>query len=239
MRNLRLEIEYDGTNYSGWQYQPNRLTIQGAIEVAAKRVLGESIRLYGAARTDAGVHARAQVANFFSNTDRPAEAIRRALNSILPFDIYIRGLCEVPETFHARYGARYKIYEYRIVNHRSPLSRRYAWELEYELDHTQMERAKFLFLAYKDYGRFCKLKVKNPEVSVHQLNLTSLNDELIVEVRADRFLYKQVRRMVGALVDLGRGRRELEELSAALKGLPHRPFITAPAKGLTLIGVVY
>lgn len=239
MRNLRLEVEYDGTDYHGWQYQPDRVTIQGTIEAAIEGVLGERVRLIGAARTDAGVHARAQVANFLCRSELPAEPLRRAINRLLPPSIYIRKLCEAPERFHARYGALYKVYEYRIVRDRSPLRHRYAWELRYRLDLNAMAEAEPLFLSHRDYGKFCGLRVCDPKVNLQRVGLTDLTDEIRIEIVADRFLYKQVRRMVGAMVDLGRGRRGIEELAAAMEGRPHRPFTTAPAKGLTLVGIGY
>ena len=237
MRNIRIDIEYDGTEYSGWQYQPDKRTIQGTIEKALKRISEEDIRITGAGRTDAGVHALTQVANFRMDKDIPVENLQKALNNFLPRDIFIKRTMEVPMDFNARYDAKSRVYEYRIVLEKSPLRRRYAWELSYRLDYKRMEEAKKIFIGKKDYGFFCELQEPSI-VDVRGIRLTKQGNEIIVKIEANRFLYKMVRRIVGALVDVGRGKIEVEDILKSFGRTPN-PFITAPANGLMLVKVKY
>lgn len=237
MRNIRIDIEYDGTEYSGWQYQPDKSTIQGTIEMALKRIFKQDIRITGAGRTDAGVHALCQVANFKIDKNIPLEKLQRALNSLLPRDIFIKKVIEVSMDFNARYDAKSKIYEYRILQGKSPLRRRYAWELSYKLNYKRMEGVKEIFLGKKDYGFFCELS-DSAMVDVKGMRLTKKEDEIILRIEANRFLYKMVRRIVGALVDMGRGKIEPEDIVRSFDKEPN-PFITAPANGLTLVEVKY
>lgn len=237
MRNIRIDIEYDGTEYSGWQYQPDKRTVQGAIEKALKRISERDIRITGAGRTDAGVHALCQVANFKLDKNIPVEELKRALNSLLPRDIFIKRAIEVSVDFDARYDTKSKIYEYRILPGRSPLRRRYAWELSYRLDYKRMERAKKIFLGKKDYGFFCELQ-ESAIVDVKGIKLTKQGDEIILRIEANRFLYKMIRRIMGALVDMGRGKIEVEDIVRSF-GRDPNPFTTAPANGLILVEVKY
>jgi len=237
MRNIRIDIEYDGTEYSGWQYQPNKRTIQGTIEEALEEIFREEIKIIGAGRTDAGVHALCQVANFKIDKDIPIENLRRALNSLLPPDIFIKRAMEVSMDFNARYDAKSKIYEYRILQGKSPLRRRYAWELSYKLNYEKMEEVKAIFPGKKNYGFFCQLS-KPAIVDVRGIGLTKKGDEIILRIEANRFLYKMVRRIVGALVDVGRGKIGAEDIVRSFDKGPN-PFITAPANGLILVEVKY
>jgi len=238
MRNILLEIEYDGTDYFGWQYQPKKKTIQGTIEAALNKLLQEPITLFGASRTDAGVSAQGQIANFHTNSRIPVQKIQTALNSLLPHDIYVKNAYGVHLIFHARFDAKSKLYYYRIIFGRSPLRQRFAWELKYHLDLSKMERASKLFLGEKDYRSFCSVKNENGIVNLIKINFIK-SDDLIIEIEANRFLYKMVRRIIGSLIDVGRGKITKNEIVKILSGKPHRPFLVAPATGLILVNVKY
>ncbi|MEO0094070.1 MAG: tRNA pseudouridine(38-40) synthase TruA [candidate division WOR-3 bacterium] len=242
MRNIFLEIEYDGTDYFGWQSQPKRKTIQGTIEQALGKILQEPVSLIGASRTDAGVSALGQCANFITKSQLSVERIQSALNSLLPKDIYIRRAYQVHLLFNARLEAKSKIYRYRIIVGRSPLERRFAWEVKYPLDLDRMRQAAKLFLGEKDYQHFCAVKVTSPNdaiVNIKEINIKEKESHITIDIEANRFLYKMVRRIVGCLVDVGRGKITKNDIKFALVGKPHPPFITAPANGLILLTVRY
>ena len=238
MRNILLEIEYDGTNYFGWQYQPKKKTIQGSIEIALKKLLQEPVNLNGASRTDTGVSALGQIANFHTNSRISVQKIQTALNSLLPRDIYIKKAYSVHLLFHARFDAKSKLYRYRIIFGRSPLHQRFAWELKYHLDLSKMERTTQLFLGQRDYNPFCSVKNENGVANITKINFIK-NDDLIIEIEANRFLYKMVRRIIGSLVDIGRGKIIKNEIVKSLLGKKHHPFLVAPAAGLVLVNVTY
>lgn len=240
MRNILLEIEYDGTDYSGWQYQPNKKTIQGTIENELKKILHEPIALVGASRTDAGVSACCQCANFLTANRLSVKAIQAALNSLLPRDIYIKQAYGVHLLFNARYSAQSKIYRYRIIPGRSPLQRRFAWELNYRLDGFKMARTAQLFLGEKDFRPFCDITNSQIEGRVKVMDLKVLvNDEIVILIEANRFLYKMVRRVVGCLVEVGRGKKTKTDVIKRLAGKTDQSFIVAPAQGLILLTVKY
>ncbi len=239
MRNIRLTIEYDGTDYFGWQYQTNKRTIQGTVEKVLHRILQEKVKLSGAARTDAGVHAFAQEANFKTRNPLPLRPLSAGINSLLPDDIVIKNISETVSNFHARFDARWRVYRYRIILGRSPLRNRFAWELTTPLDIGLLVSAKDIFLGPKDYSVFCPVKVKNPWVDIERITLTQTGDELTIELEADRFLYKLVRRIVGALIERGQNRRTEKEIADSFKHLPQKSLTTAPPQGLALVEVKY
>ncbi|MDH5185910.1 MAG: tRNA pseudouridine(38-40) synthase TruA [candidate division WOR-3 bacterium] len=238
MRNILLEIEYDGTDYFGWQYQPNKKTIQGTIEETLKKFLNEPINLIGTSRTDAGVSALGQVANFLCNSQLSVKSIQAALNSSLPRDIYIKKAYSVHLLFHARFDAKSKIYRYQIIFGRSPLRQRFAWALKYRLNVARMEQTSELFIGNKDYHWFCETKNENGYVNVMDINFKK-NQDLAIEIEANRFLYKMVRRIVGALVDIGRGRINKQDILNRFLNKKHKPLIVAPPSGLVLLKVKY
>ncbi len=238
MRNILLEIEYDGTNYFGWQYQPKRKTVQGSIETALNKILQEPVNLNGASRTDTGVSALGQIANFHTNSRISVQKIQTALNSLLPRDIHIKKAYGVHLLFHARFDAKSKLYRYRIIFGRSPVHQRLAWEIKYRLDLSKMERASKLFLGVRDYNLFCSVKNENGVVNISKIDLIK-NDDLIIEIEANRFLYKMVRRIIGSLVDIGRGKIAKNEIVKSLSGKKQHTFLVAPAAGLILVNVTY
>lgn len=247
MRNILLEIEFDGTDYYGWQYQPKRKTIQGTIEAVLQKILQEPVTLIGASRTDAGVSAKSQFANFITNSSLSVKAIQNGLNSLLPKDIYIRNAYSVHLLFNARFNAKSKVYRYQIIMGRSPIQQRFAWEIKYSLNVLKMEKAAKLFIGIKDYRPFCNIKIgqgktnqKDGIVNIKRIDIKSPEGKMIIfEIEADRFLYKMVRRIVGSLVEVGRGKRTENDIRLALVGKPHPPFLVAPAKGLILLTVKY
>jgi tRNA pseudouridine38-40 synthase len=244
-RNLRLTLEYDGTRYHGWQRQKNALSIQEVIEEALARITGETVRLVGSGRTDAGVHARGQVANFITTSTVPQRAFVHGLNSLLPFDIAVLQAEEAPLTFHARFAALWKTYEYRILNRpvRSPLNHLHAWWIAGPLDIAALEKAVQVlpgehdFLAFRAAGsRPGQTRRRVREAVWHcqpggWLNFT---------ITANGFLRGMVRSLVGTLVEIGKGKYPPEYLSEVLERLDRRlAGPTAPSQGLFLVEVEY
>jgi tRNA pseudouridine38-40 synthase len=258
VRNLKLAIEFDGTRYAGWQYQPRHQTVQGEIESAIGKILQKKVTVYGCGRTDAGVSARGYVANVHVDSPLSIERLKLAFNHFLPEDILVTSVEEVGPGFHARHSALGKTYVYRLVRHRSPLRHRHAWEFWFKLDVEKMRKAAALFEGRKDFRPFC-LKGTVPVCAalqrggdcprptqtedgichVRHVRVAAADDEVMVTVEGDRFLYKMVRRIVGALVACGSGRLTQKDIRAALAGKPFPPFQTAPAQGLLLDSVEY
>lgn len=238
-RNILLTVEFDGTNYAGWQIQPNKPTVQGKLQTALHQLFGTATKLSGCSRTDAGVSARNYLANFFTSSTLPVAKIVRALNYYLPRDIFVKSAAAVPLDFHARYSVRAKTYSYRIVLTRSPLRARHAWEYPYPLNLNRLKSAARLFTGKKDYNPFCHTKEKNGFCRITSIRIKHHDDEITIFIRGDRFLYKMVRRIVGALFAYSTGRLTQQDLRAAIAGKKSKPFITAPASGLTLEQVHY
>jgi tRNA pseudouridine38-40 synthase len=245
MRNIKLLIEYDGTNYQGWQVQAKGLTIQGVIEEKLTLLTGEKIGLIGSGRTDAGVHALGQVASFKTKSRMETRTLRKALNSLLPPDIVIQKVEEVEENFHARKNPKSKVYEYRILNRevRSPFHRVYAWHIPQRLNFKEMERAARMLIGEHDFS--CFRSVGTPtKTTVRKIFRAEWkrNREgfLLFEIEGNGFLKQMVRAIVGTLVEVGKGRvsvegfREILELKDRSKAGP-----TAPARGLFLKEVKY
>ena len=244
MRNIMLTIEYDGTNYSGWQYQYNAPSVQEEIEKALKKLTGEGIRINGAGRTDAKVHARGQVANFYTHATIPPERFSKALNSLLPDEISIVASQEVTADFHARYSAIGKRYVYQIYlgKNRSPLLRNYSLHVSYDVDLGIMKEASKLLLGTHDFAGFMSSgsSVQNTTRTIHSIEFELLNNSLWIAFEGNGFLYNMVRIIVGTLLKIGRGSMEPEKLSRMLKekdrsvGGP-----TAQPQGLYLEKVLY
>jgi tRNA pseudouridine38-40 synthase len=239
MRNLKLTVEFDGTKYAGWQYQPRHQTVQGEIESAIGKILQKKVTVYGCGRTDAGVSARAYVANVHIDSPLSLARLRLAINHFLPEDILVTSVEEVKPGFHARHSALGKTYVYRIVRRKSPLRRRHAWEYWFKLDVEKMRKAARLFEGAKDYRPFCQTRDEDGVCHVRHVRVAAADDEVMVTVEGDRFLYKMVRRIVGAVIACGSGRLTQKDIRAALTGRPYQPFQTAPAQGLLLDSVDY
>ena len=245
MRNIRLLIEYDGTNYQGWQVQKKGPTIQGLIEEMVSLLTGEVIHLIGSGRTDAGVHAFGQVAHFKTESQMDLASLKRALNSLLPSDIVIHKAEEVEQDFHARKQSKSKVYEYRILNRdfRSPFHRHYAWHIPQKLDLGEMKRAAEILVGERDFSSF-RSTGSPTRTAVRKVIRTDWNkgrDGLIhFEIEASGFLKQMVRAIVGTLVEVGRGKLGVEEFQRILDAKDRRiAGPTAPAHGLFLKEVKY
>lgn len=239
LRCFRLTIEFDGSAFAGWQFQPDRPTVQETLAAALRETIGRPVRIIGCSRTDAGVSARNYVASFTAATHLAPERLRLALNSRLPEEVFVKSARHAPAGFNARYDARLKVYSYLIVTARSPLRRRYAWQFLLPVRTGLMRQAARLFIGRRDFRPFCQTRVSNGICTVTRVTVHSRSDEIRVTVTGDRFLYKMVRRIVGALAACGSGRMKLADVKAALAGRPHAQFQTAPAAGLVLESVRY
>ena len=268
MPNIKLVIEYDGSRYHGWQRQPNVPTVQGAIEKAVAAIAKEPSAVTGAGRTDAGVHAEGQAANFATKARLRPDDWQRALNSLLPEDIVIRSAQEVSSRFHARFSAARKIYRYRILNRRySPaIGRQYVWTVFSPLNLRRMRSAAKALLGRHDFSSFMSggpcgeegtgssdaprapalarakpdARFRSAICTIRRLELVKNHDELIVTIEADRFLQQMVRTIVGTLVEVGRGRRNPGEMASLLQKKDRRfGGPTAPPQGLCLVKVFY
>ncbi|MBU1006501.1 MAG: tRNA pseudouridine(38-40) synthase TruA [Candidatus Omnitrophica bacterium] len=248
-RNICLTIEYDGTRFSGWQVQRVKAgkrvkTIQEEIEKAGKKLFGKKISLLGAGRTDAGVHAEAQKANFKLGTTLPLYNIEKGLNSYLPKDIAVILAEDAGDDFHARFDAKEKLYRYTIINRntRSPLLNRYAAFVYRELDADAMKKAAKYFVGKKDFRSFqaSDKKEKDSVRTVTRCDIVVKPPVIEIYVQADGFLYNMVRNIAGTLIDVGRGRTKPEEIAEILSKKDRTTAgQTAPAKGLCLVKVSY
>ena len=244
MRNIRLDICYDGTRYRGWQRLPGKDdTIQGKLESTLSRILGEEIEISGSGRTDAGVHAKGQVANFHCESAMACQEILRQLRQYLPEDLGILSCKECSPRFHARLNAVEKTYAYRIWNSEMPciFQRRYVAVMPQKLDLDAMNRAARLLEGEHDFSAFCgNLKFKKSTVrNVHRIQICREGDEITLSFTGDGFIYNQVRIMVGTLIEVGRGERSVESIPALFGGKRSDAGFLAPAQGLCLMEVVY
>jgi tRNA pseudouridine38-40 synthase len=237
-------LSYDGTAYAGWQVQPDATTVQGAVMAAARALLEPDVRVIGASRTDAGVHALRQVASLRTESTLTLSAVRGALNAALPGDIRILEVAEAPNDFDARRSATGKRYAYLIDNAPTPnpLMRRYAWHVPRPLDVTAMRRALSGLRGRHDFSAFCAAPGRGttPICVVRAFHLARRKRWLAVLISADRFLHHMVRNVVGSLISVGRGRQGPEWLTDVLasRNRAHAG-PTAPAHGLTLVRVLY
>ena len=241
-RNIRLTLEYDGSNFKGWQVQPNQRTVQGELEACLLRLVGVSLRCIAAGRTDAGVHALGQVVNFVTSSALCAEHIQRALNGILPPDIAVREAAEVPLAFHSRRDARRREYLYRIGYRRQAVGRNYIWWMRAPLDTEAMQLAASNLLGHHDFTSFCVAASERENRACHLLACAwhHRNGELHLQIEANRFLRAMVRSIVGTLVQVGRGTRSPDEMLDILAARDRRcAGPTAPAQGLFLKRVTY
>jgi tRNA pseudouridine38-40 synthase len=244
MQNLRITIQYDGTNYHGWQIQPNGRTIQGELRRVLSILDHRPVTVYGAGRTDAGVHAEGQVANFFVERDFDPIRLRDAINGNLDRDIRVLDVIPVADSFNARNSARQKTYRYRIWTGDvlGPFAYRYVHHYRSGLDVPEMRRAAAALIGTHDFTAFT---VANSEAEDHIRTLTRLNidvteDEISIVVSADGFLRYMVRTIVGTLIEVGRGRRIAASMLATLESCNRaNAGPSAPANGLTLVRVDY
>ena len=244
MRNLRLDICYDGTRYRGWQrLSGTDNTIQGKIETALSRILGEPIEISGSGRTDAGVHAKGQVANFRCESTMPAAEMLSQLRRYLPEDIGIYSCKDCSERFHARLNAKEKTYRYRIWNSDAPcvFERRFVAVMQEKLNITAMEQAAAHFCGEHDFAAFCgNPKFKKSTVRfIRSVKIHRCGEELQLTFTGNGFIHNQVRIMVGTLVEVGRGVRSADSIPELFGGKRAEAGFLAPAQGLCLMEVEY
>lgn len=244
MVNIKLVLEYEGTNYYGWQIQPDVPTVQGQVQEALRKVLNREITLVSAARTDRGVHAKGQVVNFKVSQCLPSVQLVRAINSILPPDIRVKKAEQVPDSFHARHSARCKVYQYFIYNHFmiSPWVRRFSWWFKVPLNCELMTEAASYLIGKHDFSSF-QNKGSPSSSSVRVVEKIKINKRgflINIQLRADGFLYKMVRNITGTLVEVGRGKISPEDVYEILKARDRKKAgPTAPPQGLFLWQVFY
>ena len=264
MRNIALLIEYDGTAYGGWQVQKNSDSIQGVIEKRLSELLQEQVKVIGAGRTDAGVHARGQVANFHTAGDWTAGKLMYALNGTLPKDIAIRAVADVPETFNARYDATARRYSYCVVSRKTPIGRAFSAFFPFKLSVDTMNSAATFLIGKKSFKSFtkyaddqrhfiCSVTKAEWKIEDEVGERRAENEEreknpvfrapcsvLRFEIEANRFLHGMVRAIVGTLIDVGRGRISVGEFEKIMKSEKRSlASMSAPASGLCLEGVEY
>ncbi len=244
MRNLRLDICYDGTRYRGWQRLPGAdNTIQGKLEKTLSRILGEPIEITGSGRTDAGTHALGQVANFHCSSCMTCEGILSQLRMYLPEDIGIYSCKDVSERFHARLNAKTKTYRYRVWNSDKPcvFDRKYVYVDTADVDVERMRRAAKLFLGKHDFSAFCANKnmKKSTERFIRELNIEKIGEELVFTVTGNGFLHHMVRILVSTLLEVGRGERSIESIPLLFGGKRSDAGPLIPACGLCLMEVSY
>ena len=250
MRNLKLVLAYDGSEFSGWQIQPDAATVQGTLASAIGRLTGEKVLPQGSGRTDTGVHALAQVASFTTESPIPAQNLTKALNDILPPSIRVQEVTEAPPEFHARKSARAKTYRYRMLRIPicPPFLARYVWHYPYPLDENAMRRAAGLVVGEHDFTSFAAV---DQELSGEQEDVSKVRrifcstweqdgEELVYTVRGSGFLHHMVRNLVGTFLLVGKGTLSPDDITRILEARNRSSAgATAPANGLSLVNVEY
>ena len=244
MRNIKLTIEYDGKDFNGWQKQPNKLNIQGTIEQAIKQITGENIELNASGRTDAGVHALGQVANFKTNSQIPLEKFPIAINSKLKKSIVIKKAEEVDERFHSRLSCKKKTYRYIINNlpEGSAIYRNLETHIPQKLNIKKMEQAIKYFEGEHDFKAFkaSGTSNKNSVRTIYETKIYERNERIYIELTGNGFLYNMVRIIVGTLVEVGLGKIEPCQITGIIKtGKRENAGKTLPPQGLYLLEVSY
>tara|TARA_B100001123_G_C14947503_1_gene882343 strand:+ start:22 stop:759 length:738 start_codon:yes stop_codon:yes gene_type:complete len=245
MPKYKIVIEYDGSDFVGWQKQKNGISIQESLETAITKITSEKINVYGAGRTDAGVHAKEQVAHFDTLKDIHVDTIRDGLNQHLRnLSIAILKAEKVQEDFHARFSASHRHYQYLLINRRSPLTfkKKYAWAIYKELEVDKMKNAANYFVGKYDFNSFRSIDCQSSSSikTINSCKVNQTNEEIVIDVSAKSFLHSQVRIMVGTLVEVGKGKIKPEEIKKIIESKDRaRAGPTAPAHGLYLIKVDY
>lgn len=244
MPTYRIIVEYDGSDFCGWQIQPHQPTIQQALEEAASTALRAPISIVGSGRTDAGVHARGQVAHFTANEPVDPHSLLASLNGILPRSIAVRSLDRVPDGFHARYDARLRCYHYFVSTGYRALDRHVRLHIRSDTDFSRMNDAAADLLGRHDFSTFCRTQSETANRICHVLEARwireSDNGDWRFQIAADRFLHGMVRSIVGTLLEVGQGKRLVDDLPAILRKVDRRSAgPAAPALGLVLEYVGY
>ena len=255
MRNLKLTLSYDGSEFSGWQVQPDAATVQGMLASAIGRITGEKVLPQGSGRTDAGVHALAQVVTFVTESSVPTANFLKALNDILSASVRVLEVAEMPPAFHARHSARAKTYRYRIFRDSicPPFVARYVWHYPYSLDEDAMNRAAELVVGENDFTSFAAVDPERSRDGQDEHEKTCSNvrkifssswergaDELSYTVRGSGFLHHMVRNLVGTFILVGKGTLQVADVTRILEARNRSAAgPTAPASGLYLVEVEY
>lgn len=244
MRNVKFVVQYDGTNYQGWQSQKNAPTIQDTLEALLSRIVNHKVCLIGSGRTDSGVHALGQVANFKTDSNISLPSLLRGANSLIPPDIVIKSIEEVESDFHARFSAKSRIYEYHIWNAPQPFVflRKYTWWIKEHLEIALMEKAARSLVGWHDFSSFqgADHKIISPQREVMEVGFRQEGRKLIFSIHANAFLRHMVRNLMGTLVEVGKGRISPDKFVEVFHARDRKKAgITAPAQGLFLISVYY
>ena len=244
MKRVKMTVAYDGTNYCGWQIQPNGITVEEVLNEKLSELLGEKISIIGASRTDSGVHSMGNIAVFDTNTKIPGDKIAFALNQRLPEDIVIRGSCEVAPDFHPRYNKNCKVYEYKILNNtfNIPTLRNYSYFYYMKLDIELMRKAAEYIVGEHDFKSFCTPRTNTIDYvrEVKSIDIVREGELIKIRISGNGFLYNMIRIIVGTLIKVGGGvypPEHVKEIIEARDRMKAGP--TAPARGLTLLSISY
>lgn len=244
MKNIKLIFSYDGSDFFGYQTQINKKTVQGSIEYAIKKVTGEDVKLMSAGRTDKGVHAESQVANFYTQSNIPGKSFMYHIRKYLPDSIIIKDSMEVDMDFHSRFSAKSKTYKYVIYNRKymHPSLRNIYTQVIYDLDIEKMREASRFLIGSHDFKAFSKYENKpvNTNRSIDEITINRKDDLVIFTFKAESFLYNQVRIMVGSLVDVGRGHRPPKYIKEIIDSKDRlKAGMTFSSSGLYLMEITY
>ena len=241
--NIKLNISYDGTHFSGWQIQPKQRTIQNELSNAIKNIFkDEDIKLKGSGRTDSGVHANGQVANFYTDTNMKTSQIKDAINSILPKDIHVNSCKFEDNDFDARFSAISRQYVYKIMKEFNPFMRNYYWFLNYKIDHAKLIECSHIILGNHDFELFCKStsKQKNNHCNISESKWFFENDILCYQISSNRFLHHMVRMLVGTMIEVSKGTITLSRFKDMVNlNIEKKNIVTSPPNGLYLDKVNY
>ena len=241
--NIKLNISYDGTHFSGWQIQPKQRTIQNELSDAIKSIFkDENIKLKGSGRTDSGVHANGQIANFYTNTSTKTNQIKNAINSIVSKDIHVNSCKFESDDFDARYSAKSRQYTYKIMKKFDPFMRNYCWFLNYKVDHMKLIECSDIILGDHDFQLFCKSisKQKNNYCNISQSQWFFEDDILSYQISSNRFLHHMVRMLVGTMIEVSKGTITIKHFKDMINlNVEKKNVVTSPPNGLYLNKVNY
>jgi tRNA pseudouridine38-40 synthase len=242
MRNIKIVVEYDGTRFHGWQFQSHCLSVQGELQRAVRQITSESVIVEGAGRTDTGVHARGQVANFKIEKEMDLSSLMKGLNAVLPDDVRIKRIDEAAMEFHARFSAKERRYKYYIVQQPIAVGRHFHWFYPLPVNFELMQSGCALLIGEKSYRSFClsEAEVNHYLCRVFKAEWVEKDGVKIFEIHANRFLHNMVRALVGTFINLGRGKITLDDLRTIIEKEDRKlAGFTAPAVGLFLEEVIY
>jgi tRNA pseudouridine38-40 synthase len=236
MYNIKIIVEYDGTDFYGWQVQPGKRTVQGELEKALKKIFNKKIRITGSGRTDAGVHALGQVASFVIPKKISPQELKNAINGNVSQDILVKQCKKAPVDFNARFSALARIYKYQIAKEKSVFNKRYFFHFDDKLDVKKMRKASKELIGEKDFSNLATKD--NGKCYLKRINFSENEDCIFIKVEANRFLRRMVRGIVGLLIAVGNGEIEPDDTEKVLSGTKRRPPV-APPHGLFLLKVKY